>query len=71
MDTDSLIVMSMGVPLIAIGLPLFAFARYLLAPDDKKPRIARGIKVIAVVFVAAGLLIYLLSIILRFVLKAV
>lgn len=70
MDTNSLIVLSMGVPLIAIGLPLFALARYLLAPEDKKNQIARGIKIIAIVYVAVGLMIYLLAIIGRFTLKS-
>jgi hypothetical protein len=55
----------MGVPLIAIGLPLFALSRYLLAPEDKKNQIARGIKVIAIVYVAVGLIIYLVAFIKR------
>jgi hypothetical protein len=71
MDTNGLIIMSMGVPLIAIGLPLLAIARYLLAPEDKKTQIARRIERIAIAWVVAGLMIYLLAIILRFVLKSV
>jgi hypothetical protein len=70
MDTNSLIVMSMGVPLIAIGLPLLALTRYLSAPEDKKNHIARGIRVIAITWVAVGLMIYLLAIIGRFILKS-
>ena len=71
MDTNALIVMSMGVPLIAIGIPLFALAKYLLAPEDKKTQIARGLKAIGIAWVLAGLLIYLSAIVLRFGLKAV
>ena len=63
MSTNSLIVLSMGVTMIAIGLPLLALARYFSAADDKKKHIARGIRVIAIVWVAVGLLIYLLDII--------
>ena len=61
MDTSSLIIMSMGVPLIAIGLPLLALARYLLAPEDKKKQIAQGMRVIAIVMILAGLTIYVLA----------
>ena len=63
MDTNSLIVVSMGVPLIAIGLPLLALARYFSAPEDKKKRKLREIKIIAVTWVAVGLLIYLSALI--------
>jgi heme/copper-type cytochrome/quinol oxidase subunit 2 len=69
MDTTSLIIMSMGVPLIAIGLPLLALIRYLSAPEDKKKRAARGLKIIAITWVVVGLMIYLLAIIGRFILK--
>ena len=70
MDTNSLIIMSMGVPLIAIGIPLFALANYLSAPEDKKRKAAGRIKVIAIAWVTAGLFIYFLAIILPFVLKS-
>jgi hypothetical protein len=59
MDTSKLLMVLMGEVLIAIGVPLLAIARYLLAPDEKKSRIARGIKVIAIVWMAVGVLIYI------------
>ena len=62
MSTNSLIVLSMGVTMIAIGLPLLALARYFSAAEDKKKHIARRMGVIAIVWVTVGLLIYLLDV---------
>ena len=59
MDTSSAIRIVIGAVLIAIGLPLFALARYFLAPEDKKNQMARGMKVIAIIWVSVGLLLYL------------
>ena len=59
MDTTRLILWSMGVVLIGIGLPLFYVARYLLAPDDKKKQKARDMKVIAIIWMVVGVMIYL------------
>jgi heme/copper-type cytochrome/quinol oxidase subunit 2 len=59
MDATRLILWTMGVVMIAIGLPLFYIARYFLAPEDKKKQKARDIKVIAVIWMAVGVIIYL------------
>ena len=59
MTTNNLIVWLMGEVLIAIGVPLFYLARYLSAPEDKKKQNARDLKVIAIVWMAVGVLIYL------------
>ena len=60
----------MAVPLIAVGLAMFALMAYLTAPDAKKARAARHAKGTAIALVIAGLLIYLLDIVLRFALRA-
>jgi hypothetical protein len=49
----------MGVVMIGIGLPLFYIARYFSAPDDKKKQKARDLKVIAIIWMAVGVMIYL------------
>jgi len=59
MDTTRLILWSMGVVMIAIGLPLFYVARYLLAPEDKKKQKARDVKVIGIIWMVVGVMIYL------------
>ncbi len=59
MDTNSLIIWSMGVVLIAIGVPLFYLARYLSAPEDKKKQKVRSLKVLAIVWMTVGVMIYL------------
>lgn len=60
MDTNSLIIWLMGEVLIGIGVPLFYLARYLTAPDDKKKQKAQSLKVIAIVWMSVGVLIYLM-----------
>jgi len=59
MDLTRLILWSMGVVMIGIGLPLFYVARYLSAPEDKKKQKARDLKVIAIIWMAVGVMIYL------------
>jgi hypothetical protein len=59
MDANGLIIWLMGEVLIAIGLPLFYIARYLSAPEDKKKRKARDLKIIAIIWMSIGVLIYL------------
>ena len=59
MDTSSLILIAIGAVMIAVGAPLFYIGRYLLAPEDKKKQKARGIKVIGIVWMAVGVLIYI------------
>jgi uncharacterized membrane-anchored protein len=63
MDTSSAIRIVIGAVLIAIGLPLFILARYFSAPEDKKNQIARSMKVIAITWVSAGVLLYLVVLI--------
>ena len=58
MDISSLILIAIGAVMIAIGAPLLYIGRYLLAPEDKKKQKARSIKVIGIVWMAAGVLIY-------------
>jgi heme/copper-type cytochrome/quinol oxidase subunit 2 len=59
MDVTRLILWSMGVVMIAIGLPLFYVGRYFRAPEDEKKQKARDMQVIAIIWMAAGVLIYL------------
>ncbi len=59
MDVTRLIFWTMGVVLIAIGVPLFYLGKYFSAPEDEKKRKARDIKIIAIVWMAVGVLIYL------------
>ncbi|MHB8086058.1 MAG: hypothetical protein ACYDHZ_09545 [Dehalococcoidia bacterium] len=59
METTSLLVWLMGEVLIATGLPLFYVGRYLSAPEDKKKQKARDLKVIGIVWMAIGVLIYI------------
>ena len=70
MDTTSLVIWLMGVVLIGIGLPLFYVARYLSAPEDKKKQKARDLKVIAIIWMAVGVMIYLGVLIVRFIVKS-
>jgi hypothetical protein len=58
MDTTRLILWTMGVVMIAIGLPLFYVGRYFSAPDDQKKQKARDVKVIAIIWMAVGVMIY-------------
>jgi hypothetical protein len=66
-DTNSLIIWAIGAVLIAIGVPLFYLARYFLAPEDEKKRRAKGLKVIGVVWMSVGVIIYLVVLIKRFI----
>ena len=59
MDISTLVMWLMGEVLIAIGVPVFAMALYLLAPEERKRRILRGVLVIAIVWMAAGVLVYI------------
>ena len=55
--------------MIGIGLPLFYVARYLSAPEDKKKQKARDLKIIAIIWMAVGVMIYLVVLIVRFIVK--
>jgi heme/copper-type cytochrome/quinol oxidase subunit 2 len=59
MDNTSLILWTMGLVMIAIGLPLFYVGRYFRAPENEKQRKARDVQVIAIIWMVAGVLIYL------------
>jgi len=63
MDTSSAIRIVIGVMLIAIGLPLFALARYFSTPENKKNQMVRGIKIIAITWTSVGVLLYLVVLI--------
>jgi hypothetical protein len=71
MDTASLIIFAIGAILIAVGVPLFYVGRYLSAPEDQKKQKARELKVIAIVWMAVGVLIYIWALISRLVLKLI
>jgi hypothetical protein len=49
----------MGVVMIGIGLPLFYVGRYFSAPEDKKKQKARDVKVIGIIWMVVGVMIYL------------
>jgi uncharacterized membrane-anchored protein len=63
MDTSSTIRVVIGAMLIAIGLPLFALARYFSAPENKKNQMVRHIKIIAITWMSVGVLLYLVVLI--------
>jgi heme/copper-type cytochrome/quinol oxidase subunit 2 len=66
MDVSKLVMWSMGVVLIAIGLPLFYLGRYFRAPEDEKKQKAGYLQVIGVIWMAAGVLIYIAVLLSRF-----
>jgi hypothetical protein len=59
----------MGVVMIGIGLPLFYLGRYFRAPEDEKKQKARDVQVIAIIWMAAGVLIYAAVLLSRFIVK--
>jgi formate hydrogenlyase subunit 3/multisubunit Na+/H+ antiporter MnhD subunit len=59
MDTTKLIIWLMGVVMISIGLPLFYLGRYFRAPADEKKQKARDVQIIAIMWMAAGVVIYI------------
>ena len=59
MDITDTIRLISGAVLIAIGVPLFYLARYLLASEENKKRIARGLKVVGIVLMSVGVILYL------------
>jgi heme/copper-type cytochrome/quinol oxidase subunit 2 len=70
MDISRLILWVMGVLMIAIGLPLFYLGRYFSAAEKEKKEKARDVKIIAIIWMAAGVLIYLAVLISIFCCKA-
>jgi heme/copper-type cytochrome/quinol oxidase subunit 2 len=67
MDVTQLLMWLMGVVLIAIGLPLFYLGRYFRAPEDEKQQKAGYLQVIGIIWMAAGVLIYIAVLVSRFV----
>jgi len=63
MDTSNAVRIIIGAVMIAVGIPLFALARYFSAPADKKNQMARVMKIIAITWVSAGILLYLVVLI--------
>ena len=59
MDTARLLIWLMGVMLIVVGLPLYYLGRYFEAPEGQKKQKARDIKVVAIIWMMAGVVIYL------------
>jgi len=59
MDVTRLIVWAMGAVMIAVGVPLYFLGRYYSAPEEEKKKKARDIKIVAIVWMAAGVLIYI------------
>jgi len=59
MDITKLIIWTMGVVMIAIGLPLFYIGRYFRASEDEKKQKARDVQIIAIVWMAVGVIIYI------------
>lgn len=51
-----------GAMLIAVGLPLFFLARYLEAPEDKKKESARVLKLVSIIWMSVGLILYLVNV---------
>ena len=65
MDTNSLIIWAIGAVMIAIGLPLFYLGRYFSASEDEKKRKARDLKVIGIVWMSVGVIIYIVILVTR------
>ena len=52
-----------GAVLIAVGVPLYFLARYFDASEDTKRRRVRDLKGIAIVWMAVGVIVYLVLLI--------
>jgi uncharacterized protein YjeT (DUF2065 family) len=61
MDTTNTICLVSGAILIAIGVPLLFVARYLLASEENKKRIARSLKIIGIIWMSVGVVLYLVT----------
>ena len=59
MDITDTIRLVSGAVLISVGVPSFYLARYLLAPEEKKKRIAQSLKVISIIWMSVGVIFYL------------
>ena len=54
-----------GAIMIAIGLPLYFLARYFEASEDTKKRRIRDLKLIAILWISIGVIVYLVALITR------
>jgi hypothetical protein len=59
MDITDTIRLVSGAVLISVGVPFFYLARYLLAPEEKKKRIAQSLKFISIIWMSVGVIFYL------------
>jgi hypothetical protein len=59
MDISDSIRLISGAVLIAIGVPLYYLSRYLLPLEKNQQRIAHGLKVIGIVWMSIGVILYL------------
>ena len=62
MDSNILIYWGIGAVMIAVGVPIFFLGRYLLASEDvKKPR-AWQLRIIGIVWMSVGVILYIIAI---------
>ena len=54
-----------GAVMIAIGLPLYFLARYFEGSEDTKKRRVRDLKLIAILWMSIGVIVYLVALITR------
>jgi heme/copper-type cytochrome/quinol oxidase subunit 2 len=66
MDVAELIKWLMGVVMIAIGVPLFFLGMYFRAPENEKKQKAGYLQVIGIIWMAGGVLIYIVVLLSRF-----
>jgi len=59
MDVARLVIWGMGAIMIAVGVPLYFLGRYFSAPEEEKKVKARDIKIVVIVWMARGVLIYI------------
>ncbi len=59
MDVARLVIWSMGAMMIAVGVPLYFLANYFSAPESEKQKKIRDLKIVAIVWMAVGVLIYI------------
>jgi uncharacterized protein YjeT (DUF2065 family) len=61
MDTSDTVRLISGAVLIAVGVPLFFLAKYLLASEENKKRIARSLKIVGMIWMSVGVILYLVT----------
>jgi hypothetical protein len=58
---DDTIRIVIGAVLIAIGIPTFGLARYFSASEEKKKRIVLGLKIIGILWMLIGVILYIIA----------